>query len=793
MPVSSQWFANPGVDYEIDQSCRFNDNDSPYLYRTPGSAGNQKTNTISCWVKRTNLGLGNSMSLFSAASGDYGLTWYIDSSETDTSRERLSLSTGHANLWQADDYKLRDPASWYHFVFAMDTTQGTQSNRMKVYINGELITGDTNALDENTDYAFFDDVVNRIGSWTPSGGAAGRYMEGYMSEIHFIDGAQKAATDFGKTDSATGQWIPIEYESSYGTQGAYLAFQDSSALGDDTSGNGNDWSTSGLAAADKVTDTPTTNYCIINTLSYDSSQITLQDGNLRASWNTPNGDGGTAANCTFNLAEFKCYWEFQASGGSINYGLGIANTPNQWRKAHLDSTTPFQRMRYGTYGGSTADMQVTSGHGSVTDTGVNAITGSEVGMMAYDPDSGKFWVGQDGTWFNSGDPTDGSNPQGEFTCTDPIFVNLSDFSSAEDGDVTLNFGQTGFAHTPPTGYKALNSSNIPNPTTADPSAYFQTTLYTGNGSTQSIDQSENKSFEPDLVWIKNRDAADSHILTDAVRGATKVINSDATAAEVTDADTLTAFESNGFALGDDDKVNTNTEKYVAWQWLESSTPGFDIVSFTGNATARTISHSLGVAPEMMFVKNLADTDNWAVYHASNTSAPATDYLILNTNAITADDATIWNDTAPTSSVFSVGTSSLTNGNTEAMIAYLWASVTGFSKIGKYAGTGTITNQAGAYIYTGFRPAWVMIKEADTSARDWIVQDAARNPHNVANLQLLPNSSAAEATTFYSQSAAIDIVSNGFKLRSSTVRVSETDATYVYAAFAHAPFKTANAR
>jgi hypothetical protein len=427
----------------------------------------------------------------------------------------------------------------------------------------------------------------------------------------------------------------------------------------------------------------------------------------------------------------------------------------------------------------------TSGHGSVTDTGVNAITGSEVGMMAYDPDSGKFWVGQDGTWFNSGDPTDGSNPQGEFTCTDPIFVNLSDFSSAEDGDVTLNFGQTGFAHTPPTGYKALNSSNIPNPTTADPSAYFQTTLYTGNGSTQSIDQSENKSFEPDLVWIKNRDAADSHILTDAVRGATKVINSDATAAEVTDADTLTAFESNGFALGDDDKVNTNTEKYVAWQWLESSTPGFDIVSFTGNATARTISHSLGVAPEMIFVKNLADTDNWAVYHASNTSAPATDYLILNTTAATADDATVWNDTASTSSVFSVGTSSLTNGNTEAMIAYLWASVTGFSKIGKYEGTGTITNQAGAYIYTGFRPSLIICKSIDSTS-DWFMFDDQRLGYNVDNNSIFADTSAAELTA-----DNVDLVSNGFKLRIATdPNVAET---YVYAAFAHSPFKTANAR
>lgn len=789
MPVSSQWFANPGVAYEIDQSCRFNDNDSPYLNRTPGSAGNRKTNTISFWVKRTNLGLGNSLAMFSAAEGSYGITWYIDSSETDLSREYFSMSDGAETKWQANvGRQMRDPASWYHAVFAMDTTQGTQANRMKVYINGEgPITATTNNIDEDDEFGFFNNVVNRIGSWTPSGGAAGRYMEGYLAEVHLIDGAQKAATDFGKTDSATGQWIPIEYTDSHGTQGAYLDFAASGDLGNDVSGNNNDWSTSGLASADKVTDTPTTNYCTINPLSYDSSQITLQDGNLRASWNTPNGDGGTVANCTFNLAEFKCYWEFQASGGSINYGLGIANTPNQWRKGHLDSTTPFQRMRYGVNDASTAEMQVTSGHGSVTSTGVLAVTGSEVGMMAYDPDSGKFWVGQDGTWFNSSNPATGSDPQGEFTCTDSIFVSLSDYSSAEAGDVTLNFGQTGFAHTPPTGYKALNSSNIPNPTIKDPSAYFQATLYTGNGSTQSIDQGENKSFEPDLVWIKNRDASDAHVLTDSVRGATKILSSDSTDAESTDADTLTAFESNGFALGDDDKVNTSSEKYVAWQWLESATPGFDIVSYTGTGVNRTVSHSLGVKPEMFIVKKRsASGSNWGVYHSA---IGATKALFLQSNEVPVDEAEYWNDTEPTSSVFTLGVNAQGNTDTATYIAYLFASVTGYSKIGKYVGTGTITNHAGAYIYTGFRPAWVMIKNTSATA-NWEIQDDQRPTGNVNNKVLYPDSNSSEATV---TNERLDLLSNGFKLRGTGTDVNTDGSTYVYAAFAHAPFKTANAR
>ena len=408
----SQWLANAGSTYEIEQSIRFNDNDSPYLERTPSSAGNQKTNTISCWVKRTNLGLGNSLAMFSAAGGDYGLTWYIDSSETDFSRERLSLSDGSSTLWQANDYKLRDPGSWYHFVFAMDTTQATQSNRMKVYINGALVTADTNALSENTDYPFFDDVVNRIGSWSPSGGAAGRYMEGYMAEIHLIDGAQKAASDFGEYND-DGVWIPKAYSGAYGDQGAYLKGQDSSALGDDTSGNGNDFSSSGLAANDQVSDSPTNNWCIMNSLAYDSTQITLTDGNLTLAWNTPNGDGGTTALSTFDLSQHgKSYWEFSAANSSVNYSVGICTNTSVWRKPRTQSA--FAELRYGVDDASTASMQVTSGDGSEDDTGVLATTGSEVGMMAFDPASGKLWVGQDGTFFNSGDPAAGSNEQGTY-------------------------------------------------------------------------------------------------------------------------------------------------------------------------------------------------------------------------------------------------------------------------------------------------------------------------------------------------------------------------------------------
>jgi len=415
--------------------------------------------------------------------------------------------------------------------------------------------------------------------------------------------------------------------------------------------------------------------------------------------------------------------------------------------------------------------------------------------FALDADAGKGWVTVNGSdWADSssgtsGDPTNGSNPTWTQTIGTPVQPLCGDTSGGSHTTIaTANFGASAFAYTPPTGYNAWNSANLPDPAIADPSAYFQTTLYEGDGSTQSIDQAGNSTFSPNLVWIKNRDATDAHALFDTVRGATEVLSSNSTAAEATNADTLTAFESDGFALGDDVIVNTNAESYVAWQWNEGATPGFDIVSYTGNATARTIAHNLGVVPEMMIVKNRADTDNWAVYHAANTAAPATDYLVLNANSATADDATVWNDTAPTSSVFSVGTSSLTNGNTEAMIAYVFAPVEGFSKFGSYIGNGS---SSGPMFNLGFRPAWFLVKQR-TGTESWYLFDDQRDPFNYVRRYVLANHSNAEVAGVQAD-ISHDFLSNGIKIRTDNSFANANGATYVYAAFAKSPFKTANAR
>jgi hypothetical protein len=321
----------------------------------------------------------------------------------------------------------------------------------------------------------------------------------------------------------------------------------------------------------------------------------------------------------------------------------------------------------------------------------------------------------------------------------------------------------------------------------DPSAYFKVQLYTGTGSGGSDRQitfdDTDTDMQPDLVWIKNRDSAQEHVLVDSVRGATKDLDPSENTAESTTSTRVGSFLSDGFQLGSgslQNRVNGSSHKMVAWCWKETADAGFDIVSFTGNATARTISHSLSAVPKLMIVKNRADSAGWIVYHGANTSAPATDGLTLDTSDATDDDAGYWNDTDPTSSVFSVGTGNTTNGNTDAMIAYLWSEKQGFSKFGSFVGNG---NADGPFIYTGFRPAYLLVKNASSSGYNWEIRDNKRDPDNVIDYRIYADTSGADA----SGNPEFDFLSNGIKIKAAGNNYNKSGDTMVYMAFAEAPF------
>jgi len=341
-------------------------------------------------------------------------------------------------------------------------------------------------------------------------------------------------------------------------------------------------------------------------------------------------------------------------------------------------------------------------------------------------------------------------------------------------------------------------------TTIDnPELYFQTKIYTGDGSTPSITLDGDEDMQPDLVWIKNRDEADSHCLFDSVRTATEVLHADATDAEATDADTLTSFDSDGFALGADVKVNTDTEAYVAWCWKAgtafsndasatsigtvdssgsaSATSGFSIVSFdlTGESGVETIKHGLGVAPKMVITKRRSGgAGDWTTWHDSL----GVYYLVLSGTAAQATTSDFMNDTDPTSSVFTVGDPSWWGAN--PYIAYCFSEVQGFSKFGSYVGNG---NADGTFIYTGFKPAFVLARNTG-AIENWPLFDSTRDTHNVVTSMFRADSNQVEDT---SSSYLVDFLSNGFKWRASDGKINGSGSTYIYMAFAEAPFVNSN--
>ena len=325
------------------------------------------------------------------------------------------------------------------------------------------------------------------------------------------------------------------------------------------------------------------------------------------------------------------------------------------------------------------------------------------------------------------------------------------------------------------------------------SSYFNTVLYTGNGGTQSV---TGVGFQPDFVWIKDRVAADYHWWTDAIRGATKTLHSNATTAETTQATSLTAFGSSGFTLGSDASVNRNSDTFVSWNWLganttvsntsgtitstvsANTTAGFSIVSYTGTGVAATIGHGLGVAPSMIICKNRTDAENWPVYHRT---LGASAYILLNSAAAAlTSNNTSWNGVTPTTTVFSVQTDNRTNGSGDAMIAYCFAEVKGFSKFGSYTGNGSAD---GTFVYTGFKPAFVMVKSTGAGA-NWLMQNNKTLGYNASNSELYANLTNAEVTA-----DRADLLSNGFKARINSGENNSSGVTYIYMAFAENPFVT----
>ena len=330
-----------------------------------------------------------------------------------------------------------------------------------------------------------------------------------------------------------------------------------------------------------------------------------------------------------------------------------------------------------------------------------------------------------------------------------------------------------------------------------PTDYFNTVLYTGNGSTQSI---TGVGFQPDWIWQKERSSTSYHIATDSVRGLTKQLFPNDPYQDATASNYITSFDSDGFGLGASNDINQSSETYAAWNWLAggstssnsngsitstvsaNTTAGFSIVSYTGTGSNATVGHGLGSVPKMFIVKDRTSGENWRVYHASLGNTKEI-YLDLPNASVTS--STTWNNTTPTSSVFSVGTVHGTNKSSDNYIAYCFAEIKGYSKFGSYTAN---ANADGPFVYTGFKPAWILLKASNNGSWSWRFSDSTRTTFNSSTFNnLFPSSSAAEV----SNEKDLDYLSNGFKLRTSGSGVNNSGYNVIYMAFAQNPFVANN--
>jgi hypothetical protein len=604
--------ASGAVDFEVERSLRFNDSDAPKLQRTLGSSGNRKTFTWSGWVKRAALAHQALFSSTTEVSSGNSHTYLLFNSSHQLVANSYNYSGGTAyNLITTQLF--RDPSAWYHIVYAVDTTQSTSSNRIKLYLNGEQITSFSTAAYPSQNY---EGLINNssykmlMGNAFPSLSNNSPF-DGYLAEATFIDGLQLTPASFGETNAATGQWVPIDTSGlTFGTNGFRLKFADNSGtsattLGKDSSGNGNNFTPSGFSVAagtgnDSVTDTPTNNFPTANPV--DTVTGTLANGNLDIS--TPTGSAQLWANFVIPKTG-KWYIETTMRGSGSWYSPFIVAT----------NYLGFQGTGYTDNNLSYYNNGDKRLNNSETSYGASFGT-NDVIAMAIDVDNSQV------TFYKNG------ASQGaisfSFDSRVDYYIGFTDGSSYSGADYSVNFGQLPFANNPPTGFETLCSANLPDPTILLPNQHFNTLLYTGNDSSNR--DITGVGFQPDWLWIKNRSQADFHCLQDSVRGANKIVYSNDTDNEQTDNSNghVNSFLPDGFNVdaGASGNVNENNENYVAWNWnagdTDSATYRVVVVSDSGNKYRFRNSANTATFAQSAVTLNLAEGGTYTFDQSDST-------------------------------------------------------------------------------------------------------------------------------------------------------------------------------
>ena len=874
----------------ITKSCMF-DGSPDYLHKTFSSDGNRKKFTISVWFKRSNLG-GQNFITSTGASASNRLHIGLESDNTINVEAKTS---GSDDLYLRTSRTFEDTSKWYHLLLAVDSTatSGADSEKAKLYIDGELVTSDDlqspKYPGDNDNLQWNAGQEHMIGKRTYTSSSE---FNGYLAEFNNIDGQALLPANFGETDTSTGRWIPSpvtpypkttttftvtvvsgnpsnhpyynvgstnkfaidgstatddvtltliegatyrfdqsdssnsghplrlsstangthgggsEYtvgvttngtpgssgayteitvavgaptlyyyctnhsamgwtantQEQYGTNGFRLQFGTSSAMGDDTSLKENDFDLNSIDATNQTSDSPTQNFATLQ-----GTGGTLSEGNLKL----VTGDSARGHhNSTLKPKSGKYYAEFtcNAMGRSEVGVVSTLNVPYSSNTTRLPTTSDESVAGYMYYG---YNGQVRYDSSNSYDITYATYTTNDIISIALDLDNHTVQFFK--TAYDSSSLSYGSRvSQGTIQLPNSNYTFcMGDGAVGYGGGWTANFGQRSFQHTAPTGFVALQQDNLPQ-------------------------ASEGVSG---LVWTKNRDANDDHQLYDSLRGKHLRVTTDSTAVEATVLEGVQKFLAGGHSIGSDDAINTSGESFITWNWTgnggtsvtndasatgvgsidsvyqANTAGGFSIVTYTGTGSDGSIAHGLGSKPHWVMSKPRDNSsDGFSVLHNSL----GTNFLDLETNALPNTNTVVW-DAVPTPTVFNVGSATGTNSSGVKYIAYCWSPIEGFSKFGSYTGNASSTGD-GTFVYTGFRPAWLMIKRASGATGNWVIMDSTRSPFNPV-ATFFNADGKDEVDTSARQT---DFLSNGFKLRGNNP-ATNASATYIYFAFAEHPF------
>ena len=831
---------------QISKSVRFEDGASATFTRAAGgSDGNKKVWTWSGWVKRGNAG---QMAIFGAG----GAT-----SERDvlrfTSTNQLqyqSIIGGTSKSVESNAFS-HDPSAWTHIVVRLDMTQASSANRIRLYANGEQLALTGNTTDwhaQNTNGSHFTgNNLKLLGARTGNGSSIDLVFDGYMAHCHLIDGTSLAPTSFG--EYYFGVWAPKNYNTSdgaYGTHGFFLDFADSAALGDDESGQTNDWTPNNFTAEEQVEDSPTTNFSTLNPIiqRQDASQpVVFSEGNLKAVM--PNA-GGNVTYGYGTIGQFSGKWYYEAKI--------LASPNNTWvaigSQGSWDNQGSGRAMQ--TYYLNNGSVGSNNNGGTASGNGATFTTGDIIGC-AYDLDGGTVKFYKNGSLQSTVTGLTGGSgiayptylPFMRGNTNDSVHANFgqdSTFSGTTSAASNSDGNSVGeFAYTVPSGHLALTAKHLAESTintSVDdrPEDYFDTKLYTGN---HSYPRTIATNFTPDLVWVKSR-AGYNHRLFDSTRGSAPLYpNLDHAMDSSNDGPEVNCI-TNGFQIINNPDgtqagsgVNSNSEAHVAWHWKAGGAPtatnsnsagaapvsgsvmvdgtvstanttgtaptikrttntksGFSIIQYTGGA-GTTVGHGLGVKPAWIICKKTNAAGAWVTWHRGLVGGSEEDrWLQLDESGAAGSTTDYWGTGGITSSVFGTWASGGNNGDSgQLFTSYVWAEVPGFSKFGMWKNVSY--NGGGTFVECGFRPAFIIMKNTDNS-ENWYILDNKRTPTNLGINGLLGlRSNDASAENNVNSSAGIDFLSNGFRINSTNVSSGELSfggRNYIFSAFAADPFK-----